>query len=620
MLGRGPRGVKVNPESLSDASTFPRSPATPEDTSAPGPSIAWWAAAVAFAAGFLTYANTLGHAFVWDDLILLDRKIRFYESARDVLFEPSGLPGLRVYRPLTFGSYWLDQLMWVRDPLGFHLTCVLLHALNCALVYALGCALRFGPAPALLAALVFAVHPVHSEAVTWVACRADLLVTTFAILAVLAFLRYCRRDGWATLAGIAVCTFGAIASKETGIALPLLLLAAVSTAPGESMAWLRPRRRSMAAILAAVAGVIVYWMLRPTDRSPGLSLSAFDLTGLRHLLGTFGFYVERTLLPLDVATYVPEPPGGAWESISAVAGMLAVAFLLVPRESPGSHRRFLTLWFLLTLAPALLVAIAEMLVTKASDRYLYLPSVGLALLLASWLSRHRELLGGRALRVATVTVLAGLAVVTITRNRVWRDEIAFWSGVTATETRFTVPYMNLGLALSEADRKPEAEEAYRLALAARGNDTNRRDTLINLGHLKRDEGELAEADRLFGEAIAIAPHPSAYYGLGSVAQKRARALSGEARNAEAAVELARAKAALETALAINPRHYQSHSVLASVLYLSGDFEAALEHYRRVVDLAGDTETGRDAAVSVQQLGDWLADPANRAALKERSGG
>jgi tetratricopeptide (TPR) repeat protein len=199
------------------------------------------------------------------------------------------------------------------------------------------------------------------------------------------------------------------------------------------------------------------------------------------------------------------------------------------------------------------------------------------------------------------------------RNRVWRDELALWTDVVAGETRYRLPYLNLGLALADAGRGEEAERAYQQALAARGDTTNQRAVLMNFGHLKRLDGDLDEAERLFTEALAIGPHASVYFGLGALAKTRAHALLEAGNEAAAAEELARAKGFLETSIASFPRHYQSHFTLAGVLYLRGEYEAALEHYRRVVELAGDTDVGRNAAVSVQQLGAWLADPANRAA-------
>jgi tetratricopeptide (TPR) repeat protein len=359
---------------------------------------------------------------------------------------------------------------------------------------------------------------------------------------------------------------------------------------------------------AAGAGVLVYLALRPADRSPGLGVSAFDLAGLAQLVGTFGFYVGRVLVPVGLTAYMPAAPGGVAMIALAGVGVVAAAALLLPRD-PTGIRRFGTLWFLLTLAPALLVAVAEMLVTKASERYLYLPSVGLALVVASALhdvlerapTRVRGLVATRTgVAIATLT-LAALAFASATRANLWRDEVALWSAVARAHPTLALPAMNLGLALTEAGRPDEAERAYRTALAGEGSETTKRDTAINLGHLALQRGRLDAAREYFEQANAMAPHASAYYGLGAVARSRARELLRAGDEAAAAEELTRARAALLQALAINPRHYQAHYVLGGVLYQGGDIPGAIAEYRQVVALAGDTPTGRDAAEALQQL-------------------
>ena len=321
--------------------------------------------------------------------------------------------------------------------------------------------------------------------------------------------------------------------------------------------------------------------------------------------------MQRTLAPLRLDAYVPEAPAGALAYGFALAGLAGAAALVLARPVDGGRRRFAALWFLLGLAPSLLVVLADISVTAVAERYLYLPSVGLSLLAAAALTRHPHLLGRRAVQAAAAVALAGLAVLTVARNRVWHDEIALWTDVTRNDARFSLPHLNLGLALANAGRAAEAEEAYRAALDAEGSETTRRDATINLGHLELQQGALDAADELFSRANAVAPHASAYYGLGAVARARARAQLRDGNEAQALQDFARAEAALTAALAINPRHYQSHFLLASVRYQTGDLDGALAHYRRVVALAGDTATGRDAAGAVAQLEAWLSDPRHR---------
>jgi tetratricopeptide (TPR) repeat protein len=588
----------------------------------------WWPIVAVCAAGVLAYVNTLGHGFVWDDLIALDQHVRFYRSPLDAFVEPPDNPGFPgVFRPLSNASFWLDQLVWWRNPFGFHLTSVALHGLTTGLVYLLARRLACAPVAALVAALLFAVHPIHTESVAWITARVDVLAATFTIAAVLASFRARAAGGTPWLFAVAACSFAAAASKEPAIVVPLLVALATSLpavdedrlrlvprAPverehdGRSVG-ARERRAAWMTIAASATGVIAYLLLRAVNRAGDTThLDLGDPASALRLFRAFGFYVGRLVAPIAMQAYVPEVPGGVTVVLFAVVGV-GVAAALVRH----ARARFAVAWILLTLAPSLTVVLAGISVTAVAERYLYLPSVGFSLLVGVALTAYPGLVAGRAARAAIACVLLLLATATIARNRIWRDEIALWSDVTAHEQRFALPYMNLGLALGEAERLDEAEAAYRKALDARANPTTTRNTSVNLGHLELRRGRLDDALALFTRANAMAPHASAYYGIAAVYRTRARtALAGG--DAQAAAEgFTRARDALLAALRINDRHYKSHFLLGSVLYQMGDYPGALGHYKRVVEIAADTDHGRDAVEAGPLLETWLADPANRRA-------
>ena len=198
---------------------------------------AWWQAPSAlvssvavFALALAVCANTFGHGFVWDDTVLLDQKARFYRSWLDAWREPPGLPNMRMYRPLEMMTLWIDSRLWSSSS-GYHVTQVVLHAVNGALVLLLGRALGALPWAALAAAALFVVHPVQVESVAWLTCRADVMTATFATLAMLAFLRHQAKPASWTVAAILAAAFLATASKETGSVTPALLLVAALVLP-----------------------------------------------------------------------------------------------------------------------------------------------------------------------------------------------------------------------------------------------------------------------------------------------------------------------------------------------------------------------------------------------------
>ncbi len=563
-------------------------------------------ACVVFLAGFAVYANTLGHRFVWDDLIVLDSRVRFYRSPLDAFIEPADLRGFPgVFRPLTFASFWLDQRLWWRTAFGFHLTSVLLHALNGVLVFGLARVLGCAALAAAGGALLFALHPVHTEAVAWVSGRVDILATTFALLAVVIALRQRSRGGVAAAITVGLCAFAAAASKEPGVATPLLIMAA-ATVPSCPASKDAPDRVPWRHVAAAVAGVAAYLVLRQVNRAGDAAhLDPPTLATAAMLVRAFGFYVECLLVPIHLSAYVPVVPDGVLPWSFAVLGVVgAVLAMRAPRA------RVAVFWIVATLAPSMAVILAHISATMVAERYLYLPSVGLSLLAAFALTTPVVHERPRFAAAAALVVIVVAAGATVQRNRVWHDEITLWSDVARRTPEYALPNMNLGLALADAGRFDDAEAAYRAAVDGEGSVSTRRDTLVNLGHLQLRRERLDDALGFFERANAIARHASAEYGIGAVYRSRARAALARGETESAAADFARAAAALTAALRIDPRHYKSEHLLATVLYQSGDLSGALEHFRRAAAIAPDTDVGRQAAAAARELGAWLADPAH----------
>src|SRR5580765_6642394 len=205
------------------------------------------AALLAALAGFAVFAPTLGYEFVWDDraTVVHNRAIRSLANAPSFFTghafsgASEDLRDIRVieyYRPVWVLSLAVNHAVWGVRPLGYHLSNVLLHALASGLTAWLVFELTGGAAAAALAGLLFAVHPVHAEAVAWVSARNELLLCVFVLLAFLSYLRMRQgtargatgagaAPGPAWRAGAACVAFFAIAllSKETAVLFPALV-------------------------------------------------------------------------------------------------------------------------------------------------------------------------------------------------------------------------------------------------------------------------------------------------------------------------------------------------------------------------------------------------------------
>ncbi len=261
---------------------------------------------------------------------------------------------------------------------------------------------------------------------------------------------------------------------------------------------------------------------------------------------------------------------------------------------------------MIAVAPAVAVVLADFSVTPVAERRLYLAMVGVALLLASVLTEHRARAASTP-GVATIALaLTLLTATTVTRNRLWQNELTLWTAVTDRMQDHPLPYLNLGLALADAGRTSEAEAAYRRALALDPPDTTRQRTSIDLGLLLLERGALEEAEDLFTRANAIGPHAIAFRGLAMIARIRGQAALRAGDVATADTELKRALADLKRALAINPRYPQAYLTLGGVLYDAGQYHNALGQYEKAAALAGDDAIGREAAANARELAAWLS--------------
>ncbi|MFI5281040.1 MAG: tetratricopeptide repeat protein [Gemmatimonadales bacterium] len=401
--------------------------------------------AVALAAS----VTSLRNGFVYDDVPAVAQDARVH-----TLRNPGGLFAMaywkddvrdRIYRPITTASFAVDWAAGGGSPVAFHVTNVVLHLVVCVLVFALARRVLGDGAAALVAALWFAVHPVHVEVVANVVGRSELLAAAGYLGAVLAY----AAEGEAAVGpwgprgallsllvlGCAVIAYG---GKEHALTLPAALIL--------SDAW-AGRRQGLLGFRRAVLRHGITWA--------GVLALAIGYLSARHaVLGTTfgGGSVGAGLENLGAAgrAVVMAPAVLVWARLLAVPFSLSADYSpdhFFPQPTPTlAHAAAIALavavlyaaWALRRRVPAVTFGVVWFLVTAAiaanvifptgvllAERVLYLPSVGVALALgALW----REL-KGRAVWPITAVVLTLLAARTLTRVPVWRDAERFYAAL-----------------------------------------------------------------------------------------------------------------------------------------------------------------------------------------------
>jgi tetratricopeptide (TPR) repeat protein len=584
----------------------------PEPVSPPRPRSVAAAAVLVGLLAVAVYLPALRHGFIWDDPIVLDRQLPYFDGPFDAFFPPPGVPqwGAHYYRPMVVLSYQADELLArvLSGPEGrraarqltFHASPVLLHGIASALVVALGAALmrRVRPeawslAVPLAAGLLFAVHPIHVESVAWLAGRSDLLCAVFALGALAAWLRWleARRAIWLPLT--AALALAAMLSKEVGLALVALLPLAAwlprrPNADPTRLARSGWREPALGAALAAGAAALALG-LRGAAASPGSAPAIVWSDPLQRMLTALGWYGLKTVWPAPFSAFVDRVPESlplAALGLLLAAGALALIYLGCARGRRGAEA-FAAALYLLALVPALAVAAGTIAATPLAERYLYLPSAGAALLLALGvddLARRRTARHAFAIVVGTAAALAVVALpATLQRQRVWRDDLSFWSDAASKAPSAWLPQDALGTALADAGRADDAAARFRRAaeLAVRPHDRARVRT--NLGTLLARQQRWDEAIAAFRAALADDPQlDTAHANLAQALLARYAARPAAGDKVSVMEEAARH---LDAARQLDPRQASRHFAYGMLMVELGRAPEAAAPLREVIALA-----------------------------------
>ncbi len=568
----------------------------------------------------VSFAGALGNDFVYDDRELV-RNNAALETLRpgDHLgrgFWPGADRNYPYYRPLTSWSLALNNALHGESATGYHLANLLVH-LGCGVLLFLVLSLVAGARLGLVAAALFAVHPIQTEAVAWVVGRADLLATFFLLLALVAHAKVPDRPSRASLtlgAGAGIAFLAALLSKEQALTFPALVLAfeLARAIVGEG-SW-RERLRPAAArlrvtaplYLAAIAGYLVlrHQIVGPLLAMPDESLWKNPLLGAPFVtrwltaVNIGGRYLLLLVFPksLSVDYYFDVVP--LVRSVSSTAFLLPAVAIAATAAAIWAGRRSPAVTFGAVTAFATYLPLSHLLFAAPvvmAERVLYLPMVGLAACIATLVVALATRLAPRKGSIAVVLLSLVLLVPSILRTRDrtadWRDDLTLFSSAVEAQPRSALSWNNLASVQLESDDPAAAEQSARRALeilpgylAANGN----------LADALRRQGRLDESERILRKALLDAPEAedTLWLNLVQLITLRAARLedSGQADLARAlrgeAVEQARRRllhiragrpaAVYQLALAQNlwglARHDEAEQAFAAALRITGPNE------------------------------------------------
>lgn len=507
-----------------------------------------WPAILIIVITFLTFAGVLGHEFLsWDDEILVTQNylVRNFSPMIFWSYDPE------LYIPITLLSFQINYALFDLNPFWYHLTNLIIHISNALLVFWLSLMIIKKRYLAVFAALIFAVHPLNTEAVAWISARKELLSTFFMLSALITYVKTGDKR-WMIVLSLILFVL-AMMSKVTALVLPLILILYDQAQPKSENR--NPKTYIPFLLLAGIFAVIAV---------VGKSIAVIQLTTTEMVLLAFRsttFYLQKFLLPIKLSAIYGAPDPISIQNWEIIFSILIVALLITATCIFRKMKvaMFASGFAILTIAPSFMAYMKSDGISVAADRYAYMPSIGLAMLIVLIVSSIRK---QDFVIFILVAVISSCMFLTIERNKVWATTEVLFQDIIKKNPTSHITHNNIGnMHLNNGDLRTALlylEKAMEL-------NPESPEVLVNMGVYYGKLGDYSASESYLNQAMEI--HPTfapAHFNKGGIHFQR--------REYRSAIESY--KKAIES-----NRYYTSAIWQLARTYLkSGDQEMARETY------------------------------------------
>ena len=479
-----------------------------------------WIAPLLFLASLALYATTILNGFVYDDelQILANPYVKSWRYLPQIfnttVWSFIGAAGeSNYYRPLMTLTYLLLWKAFGDLPFGYHLFNILLNALVVVVVYLTGKELFKSIPVGAVAAALFALHPIDTEPVNWIACIPELEATLFFLLAFLLYIRQ-RNLTWKTQLGIIALYLAAMMAKEPALLLaPLLVCYEHFVREDHEQSSFHQKLSRYAPTCLVGLGYLIlrrllFGNLAPVLQHPDVGLRE----GAYSAFALVNNYAHLLFWPMRLSAFHTFHASARMADLGVMPGLAIVLACLLSLALFYKRRpqfAFCVLWIGLTLGPVLNVR--WMAANVLTERYLYLPSVAFCWLVGwvgvalwnAWPREPRLSAAWRALlALACLAIAYQFAGTILRRNGEWRDDLTLYLTTLKTDPDSYVMHLNLGTTYFAMHDFPAAERELKIALQLRPASPN---VLNALGCVYLEQGHLDRASQAFQQAIAAKP-------------------------------------------------------------------------------------------------------------------
>jgi Tfp pilus assembly protein PilF len=436
------------------------------------------------------------------------------------------------WHPLTWLSHMLDCQLFGANVGWHHLTSLLLHIANTLLLFWVLKKMTDALWPSLFVAAAFALHPLHVESVAWVAERKDVLSGLFWMLTIACYIRYTEQPSIKRYLLVFVVFALGLMAKPMLVTLPFVLLLLDYWPLGRFqfehqskhqkwLAWHLIREKIPLFALVAASSIVTY-VVQQSEGAMEIGKSYPLSLRISNAAVSYVVYIGKLIYPRGLAVLYPYPVDGlpAWQPIVSLLILAGVSAGVIYTAKRYRYLAVGWLWYLGTLVPVIgLVQVGDQ---ARADRYTYLPSVGLFIMVA-WGAvalaaklRYRKI----ALGICAGIVLAIFLICTRLQVRYWQNSFTlFERTLSATENNY-IMHHNLGLALQSQTRLDEAISHYRQALQLKPDYVKAHN---NLGIALQSQSKYDEAIEHVKKAVQLDPNFAlARYNLGSMYYEQGR--------------------------------------------------------------------------------------------------